>query len=100
MAPTYPDSIVSFTERSLVNWNHAGRQNLIQDEIEAIQTELGALPKGSYDSVAARLTAVAPFPFLVVASDASDEMTIKAAYLADGTADDVQIQGAIDALPS
>lgn len=59
MAPKYPEKIVSFTERSLVNWNHAGRQNLLQDEIEAIQAELGVLPKGGYADVAARLAAVA-----------------------------------------
>jgi hypothetical protein len=37
--------------------------------------------------------------FVVAASDASDRMKQQADYVADGTADDVQIQAAIDALP-
>ena len=38
--------------------------------------------------------------FIVAASDASTRMKNQADYVADGTADDVQIQAAIDALPA
>jgi hypothetical protein len=38
--------------------------------------------------------------FVVAASDASDRVKNQADYVADGTADDVEIQAAIDALPA
>ncbi|MDD5220951.1 MAG: hypothetical protein PHV11_10315, partial [Candidatus Bipolaricaulis sp.] len=38
--------------------------------------------------------------FVVAASDASAQFKLQADYICDGTADDVQIQEAIDALPA
>jgi hypothetical protein len=62
MATSYPASLDNFTNPSgsdtLASPDHAGQHTDINDAVEAIETELGTLPKGSSASVKARLDAV------------------------------------------
>ena len=59
MATNYPTSIDAFTNpagtATLASPDHAGQHTDINDAVEAIETELGTLPKGSKASVKARL---------------------------------------------
>ena len=62
MAAQYPNAIKSFTNptsgNNLNSPAHATQHADENDEITAIQTELGTVPKGSYGSVKARLDAM------------------------------------------
>jgi len=62
MATSYPASLDNFTNPTgsdtLASPDHAGQHTNINDAVEAIETELGTLPKGSSASVKARLDAV------------------------------------------
>jgi hypothetical protein len=62
MATSYPASLDNFTNPTgsdtLASPDHAGQHTDINDAVEAIETELGTLPKGSSASVKARLDAV------------------------------------------
>lgn len=62
MATSYPTSLDNFTNPTgsdtLASPDHAGQHTDINDAVEAIETELGTLPKGSSASVKARLDAV------------------------------------------
>lgn len=59
MATNYPASIDNFVNpagtATLASPDHAGQHTDINDAVEAIETELGTLPKGSKASVKARL---------------------------------------------
>ncbi len=63
MAPSYPNTIASLTNptatdaQNSVSVPHATQHTNANDEIEAIETELGLLPKGAFASVRARLDA-------------------------------------------
>src|SRR4030043_764790 len=97
---SYPVSIISLTNPKgtdkLSSPPHATQHSNVNDETESIETELGVTPKGSYSSVAERLTtqAYAGAVKIVRASDAIDPTS--ADYVCDGTADDVQINAAIE----
>lgn len=67
---------------------HSTQHNYLRDFAVSVHTRIGT---GS-----AKIPRTATF--VVAASDASDAMKAQADYLCDGTADDVQIQAAIDAL--
>jgi len=58
----YPDSIVSLTNPGSTDKmnspSHSDQHSDANDEIEAIETELGVDPAGGYDTVVARLNAV------------------------------------------
>ena len=62
MATSYPASLDNFTNPTgsdtLASPDHAGQHANINDAVEAIETELGTLPKGSKATVKARLDAV------------------------------------------
>ena len=62
MTTNYPNSIDNFVNpagtATLASPDHAGQHTDINDAVEAIETELGTLPKGSKASVKARLDAV------------------------------------------
>jgi hypothetical protein len=59
MTTNYPNSIDNFVNpagtATLASPDHAGQHTDINDAVEAIETELGTLPKGSKASVKARL---------------------------------------------
>jgi hypothetical protein len=62
MTTNYPNSIDNFVNpagtATLASPDHAGQHTDINDAVEAIETELGTLPKGSSASVKARLDGV------------------------------------------
>jgi hypothetical protein len=66
MATNYPGAIDNLTNPTSTDTldsatvPHAGQHTDANDAIEAIETELGTLPKGSFASVKARLTAGDP----------------------------------------
>lgn len=109
----YPNRLKSFTpvnepsdpsHWSVERLNSVSIQD-IYDEISAIETELGLLPKGEYASVVARLNGLSNAPAIyVAASNASAASKAWAAatggYVCDGTADEEQILAAINALPA
>ena len=103
---TYPSGIKAFSDRTdQTDLVLATDINQAYDEITAIQTELGLLPKGGYADVTARLAGLSTAPCIfVAASNASAAAKAWAAatggYVCDGTADEVEIQDAIDALPA
>jgi len=107
MTATYPSGQKSFSRRTdAVDDILATDVNQAYDEIEALETELGLNPAdktggtaGTYATVKARLDkAHRAATFVVAASDAAADSKQFADYVCDGTADDVQIQAAIDAL--
>ena len=60
--PVYPTAVLNTTDypdqADEVNWVYDYLVNAMRDEVIAIQTELGTLPKGGYASVKARLDAM------------------------------------------
>jgi len=53
MSTNYPDGIDSYTEKTDgVDTASASHINDLQDAVEAIETELGTNPKGSFTNVA------------------------------------------------
>lgn len=57
MPTSYPGTVKTFTTKTdLVHVVHASHMNEVQDEINAIETELGTLPKGDHADVKARLS--------------------------------------------
>ena len=59
---SYPSSVPALTNPTstdpLNSPSHSSQHSTVNDEIEAICTELGALPKGAYSNVTARLDAI------------------------------------------
>jgi len=108
MTATYPSGQKSFSRRTDTDDIMATDVNQAYDEIEALEAELGLNPAdktggtaGTYATVKARLDkAHRAATFVVAASDASADSKQFADYVCDGTADDVQIQAAIAALPA
>jgi len=102
----YPGAIKTFTpEEDGVTEMVAADPNAVYAEITAIQAELGLLPKGGYASVAARLAGLSSAPTIFVAAYNASAASILYAYatggyVCDGTADEVQINAAIAALPA
>lgn len=66
MATNYPTTLDTFTNPTSTDTldsatvPHAAQHDNINDAVLAIETELGTLPKGSFSSVKARLTAGDP----------------------------------------
>jgi len=64
--PKYPSEIPSIGDLpdrvDDQDWLYAARYNELKKELRACLTELGALPKGDYATVRARLDAFAPLP--------------------------------------
>jgi len=50
--PTEPDLVILFDD---IDYYFGSYHNSFNKELRAVMTELGLLPKGSYDSVSARL---------------------------------------------
>jgi len=56
MAASYPSSVISYTDKvDGVDDVEAAHMNSVQDEIVAIETELGTSPSGGFDDVKARI---------------------------------------------
>lgn len=103
MASSYPGATDTFTTktntpRMLID---AADINALADAILAIQNTLGINPQGGSATVDARLDALTvgalAHPYVLVASnDMPTAVKDAADYVCDGTADDVQINSAID----
>ena len=96
MAATYPAGIVSLSNPTsgddlsdeVGGLTHSEQHGAVNDEIEAVETELGTTPSGDYATVKARLDAIQGRVFDAVAYGA----------LVDGSTDDTSAwQDAIDA---
>jgi hypothetical protein len=83
MATNYPASIDNFVNpagtATLNSPDHAGQHTDINDAVEAIETELGTLPKGSKASVKARLDDVDTA--LALVGSAARPLNLDGAYL-------------------
>lgn len=56
MAASYPTSVKTFTTKvDVTDVNYAAHVNDLQDEVRAIELELGTLPKGGFSDVKARI---------------------------------------------
>jgi hypothetical protein len=83
MTTAYPSAIDNFTNPlasdSRTSPSHASQHDDINDAIEAIETELGTLPKGAFASVKARLNANSPWDAEIV--KATDDTVTNSATL-------------------